>query len=646
MMPDFTTLSKKIKDSSAVMPRRKLTGRSSLAGRIAGFLTERSGLSSGFIMLCTGDGLICSCTAPGHEEDLTGFTMTGELTGELRIEGAEMITDVGGFTLLSSIPAEQRHLTGRIRSDLEGLMEIFDADQTNERFLLGSLDFADNAICIFDRDACFLYGNKSYLRNMHMGDGREFLGMNILDITKRTGIKIQATKNGSDNLKMFDALKNGRKVRDWEVQIESQTSPGGAQFISNNMYPIRDSSGRVEGLVEIASSHQVNLTKTKTIMGLTAEHTFESIVGSSDAIKDVIQQAREYASSSYNLLIVGESGCGKELFAQAIHNYSRRRDEAFVALNCASFPENLIESELFGYVGGAFTGASKNGQMGKFELADGGTLFLDEIGELPFHFQSKLLRVLETGKITRIGSSSQTPVNVRVVAATNRDLEKMIDEGLFRKDLYYRLQVLNIEIPPLRERKEDLKLLTESFFRQAAEATDEEQKSLDPEAIKSLEAYDWPGNVRELRNVIQRVTLLSKTDIVTKDVLEAAIYSKGYSLSHRDRDAGDSTAQTSSRPAAAPGTGSASTFIGPESSLSAPAGQPEDAAVPAETAEDQIPVDISPEEIIGSHMKVIDAAYASMLKDVLAITGGNKTRAAELLGISRRTIYRMIDRYC
>lgn len=646
MMPDFTTLSKKIKDSSAVMPRRKLTGRSSLAGRIAGFLTERSGLSSGFIMLCTGDGLICSCTAPGHEEDLTGFTMTGELTGELRIEGAEMITDVGGFTLLSSIPAEQRHLTGRIRSDLEGLMEIFDADQTNERFLLGSLDFADNAICIFDRDACFLYGNKSYLRNMHMGDGREFLGMNILDITKRTGIKIQATKNGSDNLKMFDALKNGRKVRDWEVQIESQTSPGGAQFISNNMYPIRDSSGRVEGLVEIASSHQVNLTKTKTIMGLTAEHTFESIVGSSDAIKDVIQQAREYASSSYNLLIVGESGCGKELFAQAIHNYSRRRDEAFVALNCASFPENLIESELFGYVGGAFTGASKNGQMGKFELADGGTLFLDEIGELPFHFQSKLLRVLETGKITRIGSSSQTPVNVRVVAATNRDLEKMIDEGLFRKDLYYRLQVLNIEIPPLRERKEDLKLLTESFFRQAAEATDEEQKSLDSEAIKSLEAYDWPGNVRELRNVIQRVTLLSKTDIVTKDVLEAAIYSKGYSLSHRDRDAGDSTAQISSRPAAAPGTGSASTFIGPESSLSAPAGQPEDAAVPAETAEDQIPVDISPEEIIGSHMKVIDAAYASMLKDVLAITGGNKTRAAELLGISRRTIYRMIDRYC
>ncbi len=644
-MADFITLSKKIKDSSAVMPRRKLTGRNALAGRIAGFLTERSGLSSGFIILCTEDGLICSCTAPGHEEDLTGFTMTGELTAELRIEGAEMITDIGGFTLLSSIPAEQRHLTGRIRSDLEGLMEIFDEDQTNERFLLSSFDSADNAICIFDSDACFLYGNKSYLRNMHMGDGKEFLGMNILDITKRTGIKIQATKNGSDNLKMFDALKSGRKVRDWEVQIESQTSPGKAQFISNNMYPIRDSSGRVGGLVEIASSHQVNLNKTKTIMGLTAEHTFDSIVGSSDAIKDVIQQAKEYASSSYNLLIVGESGCGKELFAQAIHNYSHRRDEAFVALNCASFPENLIESELFGYVGGAFTGASKNGQMGKFELADGGTLFLDEIGELPFHFQSKLLRVLETGKITRIGSSSQTPVNVRVVAATNRDLEKMIDEGLFRKDLYYRLQVLNIEIPPLRDRKEDLKLLTEAFFRQAAEATDDEQKSLDAEAVKSLEAYDWPGNVRELRNVIQRVTLLSKTGVVTKDVLEAAIYSKGYSLSHRDRTLADNLEQPSSLAAASPGIGDPVTFIG-QGSSSTPAGQTDRADVPAETAEDQLPVNISPDEIIESHMKVIDAAYASMLKDVLAITGGNKTQAAELLGISRRTIYRMIDKYC
>ena len=458
-----------------------------------------------------------------------------------------------------------------------------------------------------------------------MGDGKEFLGMNILDITKRTGIKIQATKNGSDNLKMFDALKSGRKVRDWEVQIESQTSPGKAQFISNNMYPIRDSSGKVGGLVEIASSHQVNLNKTKTIMGLTAEHTFDSIVGSSDAIKDVIQQAKEYASSSYNLLIVGESGCGKELFDQAIHNYSRRRDEAFVALNCASFPENLIESELFGYVGGA--------------------LFLDEIGELPFHFQSKLLRVLETGKITRIGSSSQTPVNVRVVAATNRDLEKMIDEGLFRKDLYYRLQVLNIEIPPLRDRKEDLKLLTEAFFRQAAEATDEEQKSLDAEAVKSLEAYDWPGNVRELRNVIQRVTLLSKTGVVTKDVLEAAIYSKGYSLSHRDRIPADNLKQLSSPAAASSGIGDPVTFIGHGSSSGA-ASQATKAPISAETAEDQPPVNISPDEIIESHMKVIDAAYASMLKDVLAITGGNKTQAAELLGISRRTIYRMIDKYC
>ncbi len=653
-MPDFTTLSKTIKEGAAVVPRRKLTGRTAAAGELFGFLTSRIRLRSGTVMLCTEKGLICGSFSPGHEEDLTGFTASEEMFKDMQLDILEGSSESEGYRLISDIPEKDRALVSRLASSLKGLLDIFDANHSREHKLLRSLDYADNAICIYDKEACFLYGNKTYLNNMQMGDGREFTGMNILDITKRTGIRIQATKNGSDNLKMFDVLKNGRKVRDWEVQIESQTSPSKAQFISNNMYPVRDRSGKVDGLVEIASSHQVNLSKTKTIMGLTAEHTFDSIVGSSAAIKDVIQQAKEYASSSYNLLIVGESGCGKELFAQAIHNYSRRRDEAFVALNCASFPENLIESELFGYVGGAFTGASKNGQMGKFELADGGTLFLDEIGELPFHFQSKLLRVLETGKITRIGSSSQTPVNVRVVAATNRDLEKMIDEGLFRKDLYYRLQVLNIEIPPLRDRKEDLRLLTESFFRQAAEATDEEQKSLDAEAIQCLEAYDWPGNVRELRNVIQRVTLLSKTDIVTKDVLEAAIYSKGYSLSHRDHDAADiAVPQTEG----AAGIGDPRTFIGPgsrettagtlhENGISGSKQQRSDEKQTETAPSTQLPPDASPDEIIESHMKEIDAAYARMLNDVLAITNGNKTQAAELLGISRRTIYRMIDKYC
>ena len=260
-----------------------------------------------------------------------------------------------------------------------------------------------------------------------------------------------------------------------------------------------------------------------------------------------------------------------------------------MALNCASFPENLIESELFGYVGGAFTGASKNGQVGKFELADGGTLFLDEVGELPHHFQSKLLRVLETRKVTRIGSSRETPVNVRVIAATNRDLEEMISEGLFREDLYYRLQVLNIEIPPLRERREDLLLLTDSFLKQAARTNEEEVKFLDPMAEKCLLAYDWPGNVRELRNVIQRVTLLSKTKAISKEILESAIYSKSYSLKSK--------------------------------------------------------VEEEPDVRLNKRLKDVDNAYVNLINEALDITGGNKKQAAELLGVSRKTLYRLIEKY-
>lgn len=328
----------------------------------------------------------------------------------------------------------------------------------------------------------------------------------------------------------------------------------------------------------------------KKIMGLIAEYTFDSIIGESPAIMQVVAQAKEYSRSPYNLLIVGESGVGKELFAQAIHNYSDRSDEPFVALNCANFPENLIESELFGYVGGAFTGASKNGQIGKFELADGGTLFLDEVGELPLHFQSKLLRVLETHKITRIGSSSETPVNVRVLAATNRDLEGMVEEGLFRKDLYYRLQVLSIEIPPLRERYQDLLLLSESFFKQAAEMNGEEKKTLDSNAQKVLLSYDWPGNVRELRNVIHRITLLSKTETVTEEILKAAIHSKRYALN---------------------------------------------SAAPAE----------SPTDKLEKCKADVKSSYVNLLKTALETSGGNKKHAAELIGVSRRTFYRMLEKY-
>lgn len=578
-----------IKETVSSGVKRKITGRNALVKNLFEFFFKRSDLKYELLILCTKKGFILDCYFHDLNNDLSGYTISFDVFNSHQ-EELEFNYNLEEYVLISAVSKNFAPAVHQLQTNLKMLLAIFDANKGYEQYLLNCLDLVDNAICIYDKDAFLLYGNKPYFENMHIFDMEKAIGMNVLDITKQSGVKIHSTKNGSNNLKMMDVLKSGKKALDWEVMIESQSSPNKAQFVSNNMYPIKNISGKVEGMIEIASSHQLNLNKTKKIMGLTAEYTFDSIIGKSSEINGVIQEAKNYADSLYNLLIVGESGVGKELFAQSVHNYSSRRHEPFVALNCASFPENLIESELFGYVGGAFTGASKNGQIGKFELADGGTLFLDEIGELPYHFQPKLLRVLETHKITRIGGSNQIPINVRVIAATNRDLEKMISEGMFRKDLYYRLQVLSIKIPPLRERREDTLLLAEEFFNQASDATGEEPKALDPSAQKCLMEYSWPGNVRELRNVIHRITLLSKTNIITRDVLEAAIYSKGYVLK-------SSTNET-------------------------------------------------PEVRLNKRISDINNSYANLINEALDITKGNKSQAAELLNVSRKTFYRMIEKYC
>ena len=323
-------------------------------------------------------------------------------------------------------------------------------------FLTQCLDSVDNAICIYDDKTRLVYANKAYCNLMNIEDREAMIGKTVLEIMKHSKIKIQATQTASSRLKMMDVIKTGKKALNWEISVESEQSPSDALFIVNNIYPVKDTIGKVRNLIEIASSNSFNLNQTKKLMGLTADYNFDSILGESIPMKSAKDTAMRYASSNFDILITGESGVGKELFAQAVHNQSPRRDGPFVAINCASLPDNLIESELFGYVKGAFTGADQNGQAGKFELADGGTLFLDEIGEMPLAMQSKLLRVLEMRQITRLGSAKQTRIDVRVIAASNRDLAKMIQEGKFREDLYYRLQVLNLHIPPLRERREDI----------------------------------------------------------------------------------------------------------------------------------------------------------------------------------------------
>ena len=246
---------------------------------------------------------------------------------------------------------------------------------------------------------------------------------------------------------------------------------------------------------------------------LTVEQYRDDIVGQSEAMQAVFKMVGRVATSDAPVLVTGESGCGKELVARAIHNYSERSKKSLLAINCAAIPENLLESELFGHEKGAFTGAATQ-RIGRFEQCNGGTLFLDEIGEMPIAVQSKLLRVLQEGEFSRVGGNATIKANVRVVAATNRNLEQAIAAKEFREDLYYRLNVVGIHLPPLRARVEDIRPLAEYFLSRIASQQHRPLLQLSEDAIRVMEAYPWPGNVRELQNTLQRACVLATSDVL------------------------------------------------------------------------------------------------------------------------------------
>lgn len=252
-------------------------------------------------------------------------------------------------------------------------------------------------------------------------------------------------------------------------------------------------------------------------------YTFNSILGESEAIIQSIKIAKRAAKVDTSILIYGESGSGKEVFAQAIHNESRRRDKPFVAINCGAIPKDLIESELFGYEAGAFTGAAKAGKQGLLEYASGGTLFLDEIENMPLQAQVKILRALSSSTINRIGGNKPIPINIRVIAASKKDLQDEIRKGSFREDLYYRINVVQLYIPPLRERKQDIRIIFDHYIREFSDKTGIEITSIDDKLIQYLEAYHWPGNVRELINIIERSLVLSENGVIDDSVLPIAI---------------------------------------------------------------------------------------------------------------------------
>jgi DNA-binding NtrC family response regulator len=315
---------------------------------------------------------------------------------------------------------------------------------------------------------------------------------------------------------------------------------------------------------------------------------FPRIIGESEAIKRAVTETQRVAQTEATVLLLGESGTGKELFARAVHHLSGRRDKPFVAINCAAIPETLIENELFGHERGAFTGAGERRQ-GKFELASGGTVFLDEIGELPLNVQGKLLRAIEEKTVDRIGGRSPIPVDVRVVAATNRDLRAAVEAGEFRRDLFFRLAVFPIEIPPLRERGEDIELLARHFAAQLGRETRGREAELSEASINALRAHSWPGNVRELENAIERACILADSKVL----------------------------------------------------------EPHDLGLAANEADVQAAwnrLDLS-----GTLSEAVERAVQMVerqkIKEALASAEGNKTRAAEALGVSYKTLLTKIKEY-
>lgn len=373
---------------------------------------------------------------------------------------------------------------------------------------------------------------------------------------------------------VYDVLGKGEEI------IQETASINGADILYD-MIPLTYQNGEILGAV-ITFNDAGTITRgehkirDKGVKGFQASYSFKDICGNSRQMNQCIHFARKYAHTDLTVLLLGETGSGKEMFAQSMHNASSRRDGPFVAVNCAALPEGILESELFGYDEGAFTGARRSGKMGLFELAHNGTIFLDEIGEMPMSLQSRLLRVLQERKVMRLGGDRVFPVNIRIFAATNQDLMGLVKEHRFREDLFYRLNVLTLKIPSLRERREDIPDLANLFLREGGG-----ECCLTPAAQQMMAAYGWPGNARQLRHFMEKVRIICDSSVISGEAVSYVI---------------------------------------------------ENYEPPCESIKDTCP---SPCQEI----------TAELLSQAMEQAGGNKTKAAKLLGIHRSTIWRYLKKF-
>jgi propionate catabolism operon transcriptional regulator len=432
---------------------------------------------------------------------------------------------------------------------------------------------------------------------------------------------------GRDLRDVAPVLSLGDLMAETDAAVDSVVMVGGRSFLMTRT-ALRESGQLTGALLKLTDAQAIQRADTmvrsqRKPRGLTARYRFEHISGSSPALKRALAVAERCARSMATVLITGESGTGKELFAQAIHNASLRCDRPFVALNCASFPESLLESELFGYEDGAFTGARKGGKGGLFESAHTGTIFLDEIGDMPITLQTRLLRVLQEREVVRLGSHQPIPVDLRIIAATHCCLSDRITDGSFRADLYYRLNILRLSIPPLRDRPQDigalaLKLLFSSLQRQGCSLSVDQ--ALAP-LMPILQRYEWPGNVRELENIMERFAAFLGATRSVSGIDYPAFLAEAEELG---------TVAVSARIA----------LPKPEAGAGAPRAEPvfSDAwrADPDLVAADELADDGDSAHEFAPAVKL----DAGTITDALARSGGNKQEAATLLGVSRTTLWR------
>ena len=453
----------------------------------------------------------------------------------------------------------------------------FDTTISTERIFLKSK--FQKAICEFVREGYMTVDQQGVITYLNRS------GSTILDLDKEAVIGRKLAEVIDQAAPILSVLETGERWYRREFSIRAGKK---SHHLIISALPLFDDVKQIIGAIIIFEKVDSVQKKIAEIVSTSPMFHFKDIVYQSEAMEEVISMAQAAARTEANVLIEGESGTGKELIAQAIHNYSHRADGPFVVIDCSAIPRDLVESELFGYVDGAFTGARKGGRLGKFELSNGGTVFLDEIGEMPLELQAKLLRVLQSRMITRVGGNELIPVDFRVIAATNRRLEEEVENGNFRLDLYYRLNVIHLHVPPLRNRPEDIPLLVEKLMEKRARGRMGRIPKVSQEVLSLLQRYHWPGNVRELENVVERAMLLAEERIEVTHLPRKIVE---YSLENEEQGSGESV--------------------------------------------------LSSKKKIGSLQEMERSAIIRVLREV----GGNKSLAARRLGLSRSTLYEKLKRY-